>query len=1057
MRTQTSRAWILALLTLPAFLHAREWSTFRGDVQRSGITQEALALPLQECWRYRPPQAPVPAWPAPMATNFAVMHGPLRQTLTFDRAFHVVADSALVYFGSSADDTVRCVDAETGALRWHYTTEGPIRVAPVLGKDHLFVGSDDGLLYALDPQTGTCLWTYRAGPDGRRLPGNGRMISLWPVRSGLVVDQGILYFTAGLFPSRGVFLCGLDADSGREVLKRKLDFTAQGTMLASADRLFVPTGRTAFWSCDRKDGRPLTRYGNSDPWKMNLVGGSTAVVADGVLATGPSEDGQLHWFKVAAKNPFARMVTDCAIINGNRIFLLGSGKLTAYDRETFLIEPKNPKERKEPPPLWIADADQATTMIMAEEHLVAGGQNGVAVFDARDGRMLWSVKLSGRAEGLAVCNGRLLVSLDSGETLCFRRGEIKARLVSEATTGDPFSGNPQLAQVAETAIRQAGTTKGYCLVLQAGSGQLAWEIAKRSEFRVICQDQDPARVAAMREAFLKCGLLGKQIEVHAVDDRALPYPKYFANLIVSERALTIGQALPPAEQVLRVLRPCGGVVRIAAQDGSEARRQLDAWGSILPEWKVSSGEAIAHGTARRGPLPGSGEWSHFYADPGNSACSRDEIKPVAMDLQWFGRPGPEEMVDRHKKGSAPLYVNGRLFVPGFNYVAGVDAYNGFVLWERKIPDSVRVGAFRDSSCLAATASQLLVAAGDHCLVLDAQTGETHLEIPAVGDQPQKAWGYLAAVDNLIIGSVNKPGGSLRAMTELEDTIIWRNEQPVICSTSLFAVNRDDGKTRWSYPAKTGAIINPGIAIGGGRIYFVESRNPGTLQSPDGRIDIPTLVGQGARLVALDLKSGKPAWEKDVDLASLQHILFLSYANERLLITGTKYATVDPSETKGRTKPAQLKRIRYDLFGFDARTGTDPWQVTATPNYDEVLNGAHGEQVQHPAIIGDIVYGPAFAFHLSTGQPYEGWKWQKSHKCATVSTAQYCIFSRFTDAKVPYMFDLATGNKAPLTLATRPGCWINTIPAGGLILIPEASAGCTCEYPIQTSLALVPAD
>jgi hypothetical protein len=38
---------------------------------------------------------------------------------------------------------------------------------------------------------------------------------------------------------------------------------------------------------------------------------------------------------------------------------------------------------------------------------------------------------------------------------------------------------------------------------------------------------------------------------------------------------------------------------------------------------------------------------------------------------------------------------------------------------------------------------------------------------------------------------------------------------------------------------------------------------------------------------------------------------------------------------------------------------------------------------------------------------------------------------------------------------RPGCWINTIAADGLALIPEASAGCICLFQITCSLALEP--
>ena len=38
---------------------------------------------------------------------------------------------------------------------------------------------------------------------------------------------------------------------------------------------------------------------------------------------------------------------------------------------------------------------------------------------------------------------------------------------------------------------------------------------------------------------------------------------------------------------------------------------------------------------------------------------------------------------------------------------------------------------------------------------------------------------------------------------------------------------------------------------------------------------------------------------------------------------------------------------------------------------------------------------------------------------------------------------------------RPGCWINALPAGGLVLVPDASAGCSCSYLNQAWIALQP--
>ncbi len=1032
-----------------------DWPAFRHDNHRSGATDAELPFPLHPIWTHRPLQPPAPAWPAPAATNYAVMHGPLHPTLTFDRAYHAVADAASVYYGSSGDDSVCAVDAATGRLRWRFVTEGPVRLPPVLSGGLVIAGSDDGCLYGLDASTGALNWKRRAAPGAdRRLPGNGRMISLWPVRGGLVVENGTLHASAGLFPEHGVHLGAFDAATGEPRRVEKLPFTAQGTMLASADRLFLSTGRTAYWTCDLATGRPLVRHGTTNPWQSNLVGGCFAVLADGVLATGPSEDGRIHWFQPMSKDPVLAARGDCLIVERDAAYLLAQGRIQALPREGL---PASGAVRRLPEPLWTAPVDGATTMIRAGGALVAGGPGHVTALAVGDGRRLFSAHVEGEVEGLSAAHGRLLASLSNGDLVCFA-GETPASVAARAIPAEPAvsvpESDPALAAAAAEAVALASSSNGYCLVLQSGTGRLAIEIARRSAYRIVCREDDPAAVAASRSLLARAGLYGARVVVHQGGSSDLPYPRAFANLIVSERTLTEGAAPPPAEAVARALRPCGGAVCIAAPAGSAGARQLDAWAATLPGGRVES-RSVRRATARRGPLPGSGAWTHFYADPANTACSGDELPPGPMDVQWFGRPGPATMVDRHKKGPAPLYADGRLFVPGFDYLAAVDAYNGFVLWERSIPDSVRVGAFKDSSSLATDGRRVYVAAGGSCLALDAESGRTERGIPV--PVPDAAWGYLAVSDGLLVGSAARRGGSMRRMTDAEDEIIWRNRQPLVCSSAIFAVDPVSGAPRWTYPARRGLIPNPSLTIGGGRVVFVESGNPATLASADGRVTIPDLVGAGARLVALDLRTGGVAWDVAVDLASVEHALYMSYASETLLVTGTRYAEVDPAEVTGRPKPSQLKRVRYDLFAFDAATGARRWARTFTPNYDHVLDGAHGEQVQHPAIVGGVVYGPDFACRLDSGEPHAGPRWEKSHKCATISASRFCAFSRFSEEKLPYLFDLRDGGRIPLARATRPGCWINIIPAGGLVLIPEASAGCTCPYPFQTSVALVPAE
>ena len=51
--------------------------------------------------------------------------------------------------------------------------------------------------------------------------------------------------------------------------------------------------------------------------------------------------------------------------------------------------------------------------------LILGGDGRVEARDARDGRLVWEAPVEGRAHGLAVARGRLLVATDLGELTAF--------------------------------------------------------------------------------------------------------------------------------------------------------------------------------------------------------------------------------------------------------------------------------------------------------------------------------------------------------------------------------------------------------------------------------------------------------------------------------------------------------------------------------------------------------------------------------------------------------------------------------------------------------------
>ena len=443
----------LWLFGVAALGQAADWPTYQHDYARTGVAGESLLTPFTSAWVHRSRHAPRPAWRGEAKWDGYNKVYDMKSRQIFDYAYHPVIADGLLYYGSSADDKVYCLDAATGEQRWTVFTEGPVRLAPTIAEGRVYVGSDDGHAYCLDAKSGTLIWKTRLGPRDYRIPGNARIISRWPLRTGIVVIGDLAYCAAGMFPTEGVLITAIEAGTGKiQWQQKQTDLPAQGYMLASHTRLYVPAGRNNPVVLNRADGKRIR--------VVSGQGGTYALLTGDNLVFGPGKTGTLGFVESNQSDQLASFKGNHMIVTPLRSFLQSDTDLSALDRSRYLDlarkrrtlkkrheqlegelkKSKNGGRRvqllQEAAQLgqqlaqvqddmqicfaWRVASTQPLSMVLAGQTLITGGHNEVAAYHAKDGNRLWQGKADGEVFGLAVADGRLYASTSRGVIHCFK-------------------------------------------------------------------------------------------------------------------------------------------------------------------------------------------------------------------------------------------------------------------------------------------------------------------------------------------------------------------------------------------------------------------------------------------------------------------------------------------------------------------------------------------------------------------------------------------------------------------------------------------------------------
>ncbi len=1049
-KNQSAFFFFAFLFSFSHQLIADDWPMWRYDAGRTAAGTEELGEQLYCRW--------IRQYPA----RETVWDDSLNQDLMpLDTVFEPIVLGQTLYVCFNDQDKIAAYDLHSGKCNWEFFTDGPLRLPPAGWNNRIYCTSDDGHLYCISAEKGELIWKFQGAPACRNILGNKRLVSSWPARGGVVIRDGIIYFSAGIWPFMGIYLYALDARTGE--VKWQNDgcgsqymiqphtspafagVAPQGAMAINGPYLLVPGGRSTPACFDLQTGQQLYyRFG-----EFNKTGGAF-LCTDGDIFFTHSRQRNVDLFDMEKGDIIARNLGKYPVLF-NQYFYMSGDSLVVRSAA-------NPKKI-----LQSVQVDASGDLIKSGSRFYAGGDGILSALSLKkDGRLelLWQENIPGRVGRLLAANGMLFVVTVDGKIMAYGSDIRSAHIIGSDETKQP---NKKNREWAVSLLEQTQVADGYALLYRVPDIELAAAVALQSRLNLIVVEPEASRIHQMRKNLLKWGLSASRVHIMPGRVHDFSAPPYMASLIM---------VFDPIEQdsiltkLVRETRPYGG--KIFLSTGKE--HQLKAIRLIEKQTDpMLSFQTFAHSVviSKNGALPGAADWTHQYGDIANTVKSDDQLVRLPLGVLWFGGVSNFDVLPRHGHGPPEQVVDGRLIIEGMDCLTARDVYTGRVLWKRMLPDMATSGQYFDHTFAhtalntsgnqqhipganargtnyIATKDWIYIVQKNGCLVLNIVNGDSvaYFSIPDLNIQQSRSWGFIG-VDgtNLIAGLDFIPYSAqpdLRMIEsdkanltqkELSKFIVF-GQYDYTASKTLTVMDRYSGSVKWSLDSRYGFLHNA-IVAGNGRLYCLD-KLPLGLEKRRQRRGLATPGDY--RLLCLDIETGRILWESTNDVFGS----WLGYSREHdgLLLAARPSRDMIVDE-KG-------ERMRW----LNAADGTVLWDKSIAYNNPPIL--------YHDQVITDNA-----SYYLADGRvrqrvdPITGqeipWSYSRTHGCNYNIAAEH--FLSFRSAAAGF-YDLAhdggTGNLGGF----KSGCTSNLIAANGVLNAPDYTRTCQCSYQNQTSLAFV---
>ena len=366
-------------------------------------------------------------------------------------------EDGTLYIGSG-DGLLYAIDAGTGALRWTFDAGSPIASSPAVTGNVVLVGSRDGVLNAVDAGNGDRIWSVETGPD---LPLPWGHEGWDYIQSSPSVSGGVAYWGSGDGGVRAI-----DVATGRLIWHFDTGARVRSTPALSDGLLVVGSSDGFVYALDAATGTERWRFETDGVTLVSAeygfdrvqVSASATISGDEIFIGGRdatlyalnASDGSVRW----RFDESSSWVISTTAVDDTRVFSArsSSGNIRAIDRDSG-------------DELWAYEAGAFvySSGVLAGNVLYVGqGDGDFTALDADTGEELWSYDTGGAVYSTPVVHdGRVFFGSDDGYVYALSGTEgpgwRRAVYFDEARSGASLLGSAP----AHASIRDYFANRGF--------------------------------------------------------------------------------------------------------------------------------------------------------------------------------------------------------------------------------------------------------------------------------------------------------------------------------------------------------------------------------------------------------------------------------------------------------------------------------------------------------------------------------------------------------------------------------------------------------------------